>query len=324
MSRKSILTKSQEYEICQLYKDGNSIRKIAERFPVGRTRIGSILKKHKIETKSTGNPYRLRKYTVDEGYFNKIDTPEKAYWLGFILSDGHVSQDGVHIALSQKDHCHLEKFKECIGSSHNVKVVDVDYKYKGKLKSKKASRLDVYSKKMVENLRELGIESNKSLIVKPPKTKNIFKFHLIRGIFDGDGSISIRRGRLYISFCGSRDTMYYVRDNLAIDNVDVNQYNTSIWHLKINDLITQKKILEKIYKDADIYLQRKYDLYLSAKELNYSIVSHSKYDRDYLRKIKSIREDYDSGCKIFELANNYSMNYNTVSAIVHRKIWRNL
>ena len=35
------------------------------------------------------------KYTLDPNYFDCIDTPEKAYVLGFITADGHVSSRGV-------------------------------------------------------------------------------------------------------------------------------------------------------------------------------------------------------------------------------------
>ena len=33
-----------------------------------------------------------RRYSLDEHYFDVIDTPEKAYWLGFIGADGCVQQ----------------------------------------------------------------------------------------------------------------------------------------------------------------------------------------------------------------------------------------
>jgi len=31
----------------------------------------------------------MKKYQFNTRYFNKIDTPEKAYWLGFIAADGY-------------------------------------------------------------------------------------------------------------------------------------------------------------------------------------------------------------------------------------------
>lgn len=39
------------------------------------------------------NSDALRKYTVDEGYFENIDTPDKAYILGFLLGDGNIEKN---------------------------------------------------------------------------------------------------------------------------------------------------------------------------------------------------------------------------------------
>jgi hypothetical protein len=35
-----------------------------------------------------------RKYFIDENYFEFINSEEKAYWLGWIASDGHLSKKG--------------------------------------------------------------------------------------------------------------------------------------------------------------------------------------------------------------------------------------
>jgi hypothetical protein len=44
--------------------------------------------------------------------FDVIDTPEKAYWLGFIIADGYLNDNKnmLRIKLGNKDKCHLEKF----------------------------------------------------------------------------------------------------------------------------------------------------------------------------------------------------------------------
>ena len=78
-----------------------------------------------------------RKYNCNYDYFKIIDTPEKAYWLGFIMADGCVmiskrirklktyetiqQRYFLKIALSSVDTQHLEKFNQCINSSYPVK-----------------------------------------------------------------------------------------------------------------------------------------------------------------------------------------------------------
>jgi len=42
---------------------------------------------------------------MDEHIFDNIDTPEKAYWLGFIAADGNINNRGtsLNITVQQKD-----------------------------------------------------------------------------------------------------------------------------------------------------------------------------------------------------------------------------
>ena len=53
-------------------------------------------------------------YSINEKVFEKIDSEEKAYWLGFLYADGFVgaknNQIGLGVAL--KDINHLEKYKQ--------------------------------------------------------------------------------------------------------------------------------------------------------------------------------------------------------------------
>ena len=51
--------------------------------------------------------------------FDKINSQEKAYWLGFILADGYLNVDKhmLRIKLGDKDKHHLEKFIQFIGGS---------------------------------------------------------------------------------------------------------------------------------------------------------------------------------------------------------------
>ena len=41
--------------------------------------------------------------------FSKIDTEEKAYWLGFLYADGCIYNDGIRVALSVLDEKHIKK-----------------------------------------------------------------------------------------------------------------------------------------------------------------------------------------------------------------------
>ena len=53
---------------------------------------------------------------LEHSYFHKIDSEQKAYWLGFILGDGYLRKDGyaMEIGLKDSDVDHLLKFARAI------------------------------------------------------------------------------------------------------------------------------------------------------------------------------------------------------------------
>ncbi|MDS7057089.1 hypothetical protein NXG04_07305 [Klebsiella pneumoniae] len=267
MPPKFRLTKEQELEIVERYNNGDSIRKIAEDYPVGRTSIGYVLQRHNVKMKGKGNSYGYtnKKYTINQDYFSEIDTEEKAYWLGFISADGHVSDDGIIIALQIRDNKHLQKFLDAIGSNSNIRYITKEHKI---------ARIEIYSKKIVSDLRCLGFYKDKSKTQTYPSIPEEFHKHFIRGLFDGDGCISIRernnpryKGEVdySISFCGTLETMKTVQDIICKNcNVNINKVHSSNKYLKIiqwSGKQNAKKILDWIYEDSNIELDRKHILY---------------------------------------------------------------
>lgn len=90
------------------------------------------------------------KYQVNETFFDNIDCEEKAYLLGLILSDGHVSKNGSLIFSFQKqDKDILEKM---------IKALESDYPIR---EDKKYVHLTVSSKKLCDRLVELGFNHRK-------------------------------------------------------------------------------------------------------------------------------------------------------------------
>ena len=66
------------------------------------------------------------KCKFNHNFFDVIDTEEKAYWLGFLMADGHINDRAncgalqLHIHLSKKDYNHLKKFHSHINSTNNI------------------------------------------------------------------------------------------------------------------------------------------------------------------------------------------------------------
>lgn len=128
-------------------------------------------------------------YNVDVEFFENIDTEEKAYILGYIFSDGHISKNGILMFGCDKyDEDILYKIRYAMKSNHPIK---------SKLNSNGTpiSLLNISCKEIFKKLLELGFNNRKSygmdfnkLVENIP---NNLLNHFARGMFDGDGSIKI-------------------------------------------------------------------------------------------------------------------------------------
>lgn len=141
-----------------------------------------------------------RMYSCDYHYFDKIDTPDKAYWLGFLMADGCVMhqrrlrhlktmdswQDRyiTKLSVSQADEEHLAKFLQCISSTHPIRV------YKTSLSATPYCRVMIEDQHLFGALVSHGVIPNKSLCVCYPSIDEQFDAAFIRGYFDGNGCIS--------------------------------------------------------------------------------------------------------------------------------------
>jgi hypothetical protein len=220
-----------------------------------------------------------RKYKLDENYFKKINTEEKAYWLGFIAADGSVGDSPgkriLGIELSKKDEKHLIKFKNVI-------------KYEGPLQQKKARIitsnktgkkyigspsvcLHVCHCDFVKSLIDLGIMANKSKTLQPPPIKKKYYRHWIRGLFDGDGSIALcHNGRTTGEFFGTENVIRFVVDNIPSTETVSKKKNckTSYYHSFYISNIKKSLLYKYLYKDATIYLKRKKKMFEMAYKGN--------------------------------------------------------
>lgn len=216
-------------------------------------------------------------------YFNNIITEHQAYWLGFIMADGCVSQNKEHrtselaIQLQAKDVAHLEKLNYYMDGDITPKTYTVignfpDKKYSGK--EYKSCNIRFYSKELVEDLKTLGVHPNKSnLTMSIPKIKQSLIHHFIRGYFDGDGSIGVpKKDERYgyrIGLTGNCPIFLKEIQELFANNQIVSHINADrdTYKLEIRSRESVKNYLDFAYKDCTVSLDRKHSLYLQLKEL---------------------------------------------------------
>lgn len=258
----------QKIEICQLYNDGWSCPKIAERYKISHKLVGKILDENGISRKRNG----VRKYTLNEHYFDQIDTQNKAYILGLLYADGNnnIEKSTVRLQLQEGDKDILEKISVEVGTNRPLRYVDCSNRiYGNNYVSKNMFSFDVYSKHMCKALDYHGMKENKSLILEYPNfLSDDLHRHFIRGYFDGDGSISFGRNSLLTitsteSFCN--DCINIIRNNVAVGGniYDASCHNGITKLISICGRIQCKHVLDWLYYDAELYLQRKYDIYLN-------------------------------------------------------------
>lgn len=269
---------SSEYDkIVSLYNNGISTVKIGKMYNCSHKTIAKILDDYGI-TRSTS---KYRTYELDINYFDEIDNQDKAYILGFLYADGNVGlkKRTVTLSLQESDMEILNKINSCIGSNAPLHFIDqskhkqpkenTDYHYTNMVS------LKIYSTHICNKLIEHGVYEDKSLILEFPKwlNQNLYS-HFIRGYFDGDGSFCTRiadgHGRRDLITITSTDDFCKSVKSIISDALDIpcgNIYDASCHNgitkvLSISGANQTKLILDWIYKDANLYLERKHNLYL--------------------------------------------------------------
>lgn len=263
-----IITEELKQEIIEFYKSRPmAMKAVCEKFNLSSPTVGKILKDiPKYSKASIFNP------ELDEKFFSVIDTEEKAYFLGLLISDGNVFQDGtgrqssISITLDSKDEYMLKKFRDVLRASTSIAH-----------DGRGCSQVAIRSDKMAQDLFQYGVVPRKSKLTYLPTniSKDMYP-HLIRGIFDGDGSIQahVHGARFLhsISFCGTHKLMQgivdYLKENLeltgALSVYDYQHKDLSDFKLqRIQDIHT---FGEWMYKDATVFLERKRRAYLEFKE----------------------------------------------------------
>ena len=213
-----------------------------------------------------------RKHIFNESIFETIDTFEKAYWLGFLMGDGHIRYDKQRsireliLGLSEKDYNHIIKFTEFLSfSSDNIPL-----KYD---KKRKAYILRVASKKLISDLEKIGFPIfNKTENAYVPDFDNYNLRHaFLLGLFDADGSVFLHKKTLYISICGTLDVCKSFGNFMDIDLSFIKKIpNTKIYELKVGKqkLSYVLSFHKKLYENAPIYLERKkyvFDTFIKQK-----------------------------------------------------------
>jgi hypothetical protein len=242
-------------------EEGKTLTFISQYFHCRTEAIKAVCFKYNIPIKKRG---LSKNRTAKEDFFEKIDSEEKAYFLGLMFSDGSVVNDiegkrspQISLELKVSDEKIIEEFRNILNLHSKV-----TYR---KEKGKECARLSFRSKKMAEDLKKYGIIPNKTYITKHlPEIDNQYLKPFLRGLIDGDGSIyQIQKtGRYAIDFCSyhksiCEDFRQLCNTFLSKKNKNVIANYDSAYHIRFYKQETVIQLATELYKDAKVSLARK-------------------------------------------------------------------
>lgn len=265
------ITPEQWKQIALQYSNGRPVKEILSEYNIGSATLLFKLRRMGVQIHKVG--HGSKKYEINEHYFDEIDTEEKAYYLGLLGSDGHTIGDRFFsVGLSGEDDAALLiRFKNSL--EYTGPILSKQPKYKG---SKRHYTLSVTSETLTKNLIKNGIVNRKSLTYEfnDLLRRDLIR-HYVRGYFDGDGSVSIKKdGTICASIISSKAFIEkaadYIEKEIGI-KVFVEYFkpprNPSSACLKINGNFASFAFLSWMYKDTSIFLPRKHAKYVIAKEI---------------------------------------------------------
>lgn len=266
------LTNEEILEIIDKRSNGIFEKDIISHYNISQRQYSNLLKSEGIIKK-----YKVNKYKFNEDYFETIDTEDKAYFLGFIVADGSVHNIQNNLQITQKEPDILYEFKKYIEFEGPIL----------KRKTRNVFDIKMSSSKTKNDLLKLGIHSNKTMVVKYPKIEEHLQNHFMRGVFDGDGCISIHHdkrdnsNRGQVNICsGSVDFINEYVDNMVklcgVKRNTIRCPKNTYYVIDWGGLSDVENLYKFLYENATVFLKRKKETFDKAFSINSNIRKYRK------------------------------------------------
>jgi hypothetical protein len=211
---------------------------------------------------------RHQKFTCNESFFD-VWTEESAYVLGYVYTDGNIQCDpiasrwGLTITANERDVDHLEGIRQLLQITKPLLYAPKTRSY----------RMMIASRVLAEKLVRIGVVPRKSLIVEFPQVPRTYLRHFIRGVVDGDGSVSyIDRPRSpYFAiriYSGSQRFLFGAEAAIvAQTGISARVYLVHPGNAYVLDYTCSRaeRLGTWLYEDSHIFLDRKYTAFATMK-----------------------------------------------------------
>lgn len=267
--------------VLDYYNECKSAKQTASFFGYKYGTLYNLLKREGIDTALDRNALRKKRTstTINEDYFEKINTSNKAYIFGLILSDGHLAKHRKQLRIKLTDIELLEEVKKVLNYNKPLFVNKTE-----SVNHKQAKTLIICNTKIYDDLLTLGMLQNKTFTLKFPSIPSHLMPDFIRGFFDGNGSAYFKKvGKLLfpnMSICSTVDFLTTLKDVFEKFGIKSHLYHDinvdeRISTLMIRDIQSGINFFGLLYSDVNgkIFLKRKFQkflLFFESRKLNYN------------------------------------------------------
>lgn len=204
----------------------------------------------------------------NQHYFDQINTPAKAYFLGLSLADASINKYWY-----SKKNKFLYRYKLGLHPQDKEVIKRLGYEMDADAKIDRSRslkrdriyttmKIEVKNKHLVETLGSNFGGYNKSNRIKYSVPKE-FKNHFVRGYFDGDGSLNNSVSGWELSLTGYEPILKSIMSDVGIASTITNDRTVKRVRLRRKEYIL--KFLKYIYYDVNfeeeypLFIKRKYE-----------------------------------------------------------------
>lgn len=238
------LKSEHKQKIISAFNDGMECREIPNYLGVSERAVSRVLKEADINTK------RRNRYSLNESYFDVIDSHSKAYLLGLIAADGCVTNTN-YVAFESID-------KEL------TEMLSIELQYSGEIRVVQPQnyaphyRINFSSEQLARSLRGYGIIAGRTFsgVTYFPNLKYLWSYVL--GYFDGDGCAYVNKGRSggLVCIVGSFELACELSMHLGMGSIQEHIFK-KVYYWRIFSRKNIQAFYDFVYQYPNLGLQRK-------------------------------------------------------------------
>lgn len=239
------LTLQQKQQIIEVFNSGMECQAIPQYIGVSGRSVARVLSEASINTK------RKNRYSINESYFDVIDSTKKAYLLGLMAADGCVTKHN-YIAFESID----KELTELLSS---------ELQYSGEMRIIKPGvykphyRINFSSQRLASALNKYGVVAGRMSTGNYYFPKPIeYLAAYILGYFDGDGCAYPNKGRSggLVCIVGAWEFSYELARILNMGSVQEHRLK-KVYYWRIFSYKHIEAFYKFVYRESDLGLQRK-------------------------------------------------------------------